>query len=710
MKQLVQNLSDGKMELMEVPVPSADRGTIVVQTLFSAISAGTESSKVTTARANLFEKARKKPVQVKQVVDSMQTEGFFPTLVKVLNKLDSPSPLGYSCTGKVIAIGEGVDGFQIGDIVACGGESANHAEFTKNPKNLCVKVPAGIPVEFTAFTTIGAIALQGIRQADLRLGENCAVIGLGLIGQLTVQMLKAAGIKVACVDIDKEMVIMARNSGADLSLMRVDTGTEKKIMDFSDGKGVDAVIITAGTSSNDPIELAGTLCRQKGKVVIVGAVPTGFSRENYYKKELDLRMSCSYGPGRYDPEYEEKGRDYPIGYIRWTENRNMQAFLTMLAQKKIDLSLLITHRYAFQEVKKAYDMIIDNKETFIGILLNYDSPETGDSKKILLRSFQTYKKDNANIGFIGVGSFAQKYLLPNVYKRCNLVGVYDGIIYNSKHIAQKYGFNYATSDFTEVTNDPSLNTVFIASRHNEHASQVLDALRHDKNVFVEKPLCLMQDELEAITAEYLQRNVRLMVGFNRRFSPFIQLIKKKLTPNIPISINYRVNAGSIPSDSWFQDKEVGGGRIVGEVCHFIDLCCFITDSKVKRIFATATPDPNHNFDTLVVNLAFEKGSIASISYFANGSRKLKKEYLEVFSSGLVYAIDDFSRMKVYDGKTAKEKSTSQDKGHKNEILEFLKSLIEGNPAPISFEEIHHVTMVTFKVIESIKEQNQVVIL
>ena len=708
MLQLVQNLRDGNMMLLEVPIPKADPGTLVIQNVFSAISTGTEGNKVTTARANLLTKAQQKPEQVKQVIDSIKTEGLFPTINKVKAKLDSPSPLGYSCVGKVIAIGEGVSEYKIGDIVACGGDGANHAEYTKNRKNLCVKVPANVKMEDAAFTTIGAIALQGIRQAELKLGEYCAVIGLGLLGQLTIQMLKASGIKVIGIDIDKRMVDIAHQSGVDFSILRTDNSLEGKVIDFTDGFGVDAIIITAGTSSVDPIELSGKIARQKGKVIIVGAVPTGFSRENYFKKELDLRMSCSYGPGRYDLNYEEKGIDFPYGYVRWTENRNMQAFLSLIADGKIDLSFIITHRFTLNEMEKAYSLIIEKSNPYIGIIFSYGSSETKIQNKVFIEKPIKNNNSSVDVGFIGVGSFAQKFLLPTTRKKSNLIGVYDSIVYNAMHIGQKYGFNYATGDFYEIINDPSIDTVFIATRHNDHAIQVIEAIKNNKNVFVEKPLCLYPNELEEIAAEYQKNDSRLMVGFNRRFSPFIKEIKENLSNNTPIAINYRINAGFIPANSWFQDKEIGGGRIVGEVCHFLDLVMFIAGSKPKTLQANAITDPLGLLDTLNISLSFNNGSIANVSYFSNGSKELKKEYLEVFCNGITAVVDDFKELHIYGKKHKRQKLINQNKGHKNEVNEFLDSIRNNLEAPIPFDEVYWSTKMAFDVIHSITNRKLII--
>ena len=710
MKQLTQNLKTGKMELLETPFPALQSGYILVRNHYSLISAGTEGSKVKTARSSLIQKAKQKPEQVKQVIDSVKTEGVKNTYQKVMNKLDFPSPLGYSCAGEVIEVGENITEFAVGDLVACGGTNAAHAEVVSVPKNLCVKVPSNVDTRYAAFTTVAAIAMQGIRQADLRLGENCLVIGLGLIGQLTVQMLNAAGIRTAGVDIDPQMVTLAGKSGAELSLLRDNPTLEDQVMSFSDGYGVDAVIITAGTSSLDPVELAGKLCRKKGKVIIVGAVPTGFSRPNYYKKELELKMSSSYGPGRYDDRYEEKGLDYPIGYVRWTENRNMKAFLDLLSADKLKLDLLISHVFKFEDALKAYDIIVNRSAFFTGILLEYDRNSSID--KVLQISKKVERApEKPNVGFIGAGSFAQKFLLPNVAKQGNMIAVATASGNSAANIAKKYGFETATGNYRDIVENKNINTVFIATRHNLHGKQVLEALQAGKNVFVEKPLALKPEELESIAELYkkiLNKQVEnpssripiVMVGFNRRFAPLVKKMMNVIGNETVKAINYRINVGHIPPDHWTQDPEIGGGRIVGEVCHFVDLCMYIAGSKPVTVNAFAMEEPLHLKDTLTVNIKFENGSIASIAYFANGSKSMGKEYLEVYSSGITAVLTDFKQLDVYTSKKTTIKSV-QDKGHAMEVHGFMEAVEKGRPALIPFDELYLSSLLPFKILESI---------
>jgi predicted dehydrogenase/threonine dehydrogenase-like Zn-dependent dehydrogenase len=701
MKQLTQNIKTGKMKLLEVPYPALNKGYVLVRNYYSAISAGTEGGKVITAKKGYIGKAKEKPEQVKQVLESVKSEGLFPTYKKVMSKLDAPAPLGYSCVGEVLDIDKNISDIKIGDIIACGGASAGHAEVVSVPRNLCVRVPDNIEIKYAAYTTIGSIALQGIRQANVKLGENCVVIGLGLIGQLTIQMLKAAGVSTIGIDIDKHQVEKAIHSGADMAFERNDFNLENSVNELSRGYGVDAVIITAGTNSLDPVELAGRLCRKRGKVVIVGAVPTGFSRENYYKKELSLLMSSSYGPGRYDLSYEEMGIDYPIAFARWTENRNMQAFLDLAASNALDLDLITTHIFPFEDEEQAYNMIIEKSEMFTGILLEYNT-EKKLSKKIILKETEVRSNIDPNIGFIGAGSFASKYLLPNASKYGNMIGVCAAAGNNTRNAADKHHFDYATGDYQDILTDDRINTVFIATRHNMHALQVIESIKNSKNTFVEKPLCLTIKELDAIKNEYEKRKVHLMVGFNRRFSPFIQKTMDILGSDTKKAINFRINAGTIPSDSWIQDKSIGGGRILGEVCHFVDLAMFVAGAPINKVSAFAMEDPDDVQDTLNVILNFTNGSIANISFFANGSKAIKKENLEIFSNGKTIVINDFKEMNIFSKSKKKKKLINQNKGHAKEVELFLTSIKMGSDCPISFNEIYLSTLATFKIIDSIR--------
>jgi len=708
MHQLTQQLKSGQMEILEVPFPTLNEGQVLVRNHFSVISAGTEGKTVSDARKGYIAKARSRQKEVQQVVNMIKTNGLRETYRLVMNKLEAPSPLGYSCAGEVIAVGKGVTDIEVGDFVACGGQGAYHADIVSVLRNLCVKVPKTIHLKHAAFATVASIAIQGIRQADVRLGETCAIIGLGLIGQITIQVLKASGIRVVGVDIQQEQVQAALKNGADLALNRNQLGIENAINDFTNGIGVDAVLITAGTSSLDPVNFAGEICRQRGKVVIVGGVPTGFERKNYYRKELDLRMSCSYGAGRYDANYEEKGIDYPAGLVRWTENRNMQTFIDLLNAEKLNIEQIITHTFELENAVAAYNMILSKSENFQGIVISYNT-ENQPIKSVIL-SEKKYSSSEMNVGFIGAGSFAQNILLPRLKGLCNFVGVATAHGNTSRYVADKYKFNYCTDNADSIINDPNINTIFIATRHNLHAAYVLKAIEAGKNVFVEKPLALNEAELQEIKSLYsMKSNVRLLIGYNRRFSPYTQKLMQIFPANRPKSMNFRINAGFMPKEHWAHDPQTGGGRIIGEGCHFIDLAMFIAGSSITLVSSNGLQTAHNLHDTVTINLMFENGSIANISYFSNGNKSLSKEYYEIFCDGQVAIIEDFSKMSIY-GKSVKKYSFGkQQKGHKEELIAFADAIKTGKQAPISFEDLHLSTLASFKVLESIQSKRNILI-
>ncbi|NHZ84753.1 MAG: Gfo/Idh/MocA family oxidoreductase [Planctomycetia bacterium] len=704
MQQLTQQLKSGKMEILEVPFPSFGKGEVLVKNHYSVISAGTEGYMVSEARKGYIAKAKSRQKEVKQVIESIKTNGLISTYGTVMNKLEALSPLGYSCAGEVLAVGDDVTALSVGDIVACGGKNASHADIVAIPQNLCVKVPKSVDIRPAAFTTIAAIAIQGIRRAELEVGSSCVVIGLGLIGQITMEILQASGITPIGIDVQHKKVELALKGGFQYAYDRNQAGLDQLILDLTNGYGADAILITAGTSSLDPVEFAGTIARSKANVVILGAVPTGFNRDNYYNKELDLRMSTSYGPGRYDPIYEEKGIDYPIGYVRFTENRNMQTFIDLLESKKINIDYLITHEFELLEAPKAYKMILDKSEEYAGILITYDinKEQVQDvhvNKPIKVNPIEP------NIGLVGAGNFAQNILLPMMKDECNFIAINTNHGNNSIYVAKKYGFQITYDSAEKVINDENTNTIFILTRHNTHAKYILDTIDSSKHIFVEKPLAITEVELESIKEKYnnSSQNKFLMVGFNRRFSPYIKKLKSIFTSEQIKAINIRVNAGILPADHWVNDKGIGGGRIIGEACHFIDLASFIADSKIESVFAQVMESPNGLQSTVNISLRFISGSIANISYFSNGSKMMPKELVEVLSNETSIVIDDFKRMKIYGRKVTKIKYKAQDKGHGQEITEFFKAIRNGNPCPIPFEESYHSSLVTFKTIQSIKE-------
>ena len=693
------------MLIQEVPSPMLAPGMVLVQNHYSLVSAGTEGSTVNAARKSLLGKAKERPQQVKQVLEVLAQQGPVQTYRTVTKKLEAYSPLGYSSAGVVVEVGPGVSEFVQGDLVACAGAGyANHAEVVAVPVNLCVKLPENADLKSAAYNTLGAIAMQAVRQADLRLGESCALIGLGLLGQIAGLLLKASGVMVVGIDIGAPQVAMAHQHFADMAFTRSLPGLEGRVAEFTNGLGVDAVIIAAATGSNDPINLAGALARKKGKVVILGDVPTGFQRDPYwYKKELELKMSCSYGPGRYDLNYEEKGIDYPAAYVRWTEKRNMEAFQHLLAEGKIDVGYLTTHEFPLDDAPKAYDMIVQKSEPHLGIILRYDTTrpvqlrnrvQVGESKPVAAVS----------IGCIGAGSYAQGNLLPNIPQKDGQI-VCKGVLTNtgttSKRVAERFGFEFCTSSEEDILGNSDINTLFIATRHDSHAGYVAKGLQAGKHIFVEKPLCLTRDELDNIVQLHRVASDRhVMVGFNRRFSSLSVALKKRMGSG-PMSMIYRVNAGFIPGESWMQDGEIGGGRIVGEACHFIDYLTWLNGSLPVSVYASALPDAGNHNDTVNIHLSFANGSTGVVAYYSNGPKTMPKEYVEVFHAGSSAILDNFKTLRLF-GKTKEKKSLfNQDKGQKQMIEQYLQGLLNGKAA-IPFEEIVAATEASFAVLESLK--------
>lgn len=708
MEQLTQKLRSGEMVVSTVPRPVCPTGFLLVRNHFSLISAGTEASTVKTARASLLQKARERPQQVQQVLAVLRAQGPVQTYRAVMKKLDAYSPLGYSCAGEVIEVGLGVEGFAVGDKVACAGAGyANHAEVVTIPQRLCVRLPGDADLRAAAYNTLGAIALQGIRQADLRLGESCMVIGLGLIGQLTGLMLRASGVKVIGVDVEPVAVETAARHAVDLALLRSTQGIAEQVSQFTGGLGVDAVIVTAGSSSLDPVNFAGEVLRKKGRVVVVGAVPTGFDRDpHYYRKELELRMSCSYGPGRYDLTYEEKGLDYPPAYVRWTENRNMAAFQELIQRGRVDLDYLTTHEVSLERSPQAYDMIVNRSEPFLGVVIKYDSARQLDDDRVPVA--QPRPQSKVGVAFIGAGSYAQSNLLPNLPRNDPDVvrrGVMCSTGTTSKRVAERFGFEFCTADESDILGNDSISTVFIATRHDTHAGYVLKALRAGKSVFVEKPLALTLEDLESIRAAYVVRSdLALLVGFNRRFAPLVVALKERLS-NSPMAIVYRVNAGAIAADHWIQDVQIGGRRIIGEACHFVDLMTFLCGALPVSVYCSALADPQHLNDTVTIQVSFANGSIGTLAYFANGAKALSKEYLEVYQCGFTGILDDFRELKMYGkGRPEQRKLLNQDKGQAAMMKVFFEGLKKGHKAVIPFEEIFSVALATLAAERSLLER------
>jgi polar amino acid transport system substrate-binding protein len=705
MKQLIQNFKTGELYVDDIPIPSISSGMVLVKNEYSLISAGTERGTVKVGNASLLGKAKQRPDLVAQVLQNIKKEGFSATISKVKTKLDSLKALGYSTSGIVIASMDTNGVFKPGDRVACAGQDyASHSEVVAVPQNLVTKLPDGVTFEEASFTTLGAIAMQGVRQAEPKLGERVCVIGLGLLGQITCQILRANGCAVFGIDLSDYLVKLAEDISVDKALNRNDSNLISACDNFTKGYGFDSVIITAAAPSNDPVELSSEILKKKGRVIIVGAVKMDLQRDpHFYRKELELRMSCSYGPGRYDVNYEEQGHDYPFSYVRWTEQRNMEAFIDLLSRKSINVKPLITQVFDITEAKKAYDIILGKvKEKHIGILLKYNAD---DSVNRTLIQIKNNSINSVNVGFIGAGSFAQSYLIPNVKTwGASIDGVVTSRGITSKNVADKFGFNFCSTDSNDVIGNKEINTVFIATPHSSHAGLVIKTLESGKPLFVEKPLALNIDQLNSVIEAKSNHPQQLLVGFNRRFAPVCQAIKSEFK-NIsePLVVNIRVNAGLIPREHWTQQAEVGGGRIIGEICHFIDLMQYFTDSEPVRVFAESINTINTKItseDNLAVVVKFADGSVGNLTYLANGDKALPKERIEVFGAGRVGIINDFrDGIMIRNGKTIKLKSSG--KGHKEEINAFLNAVKEGKESPISFRSVCLTTLTTFKIKDSL---------
>lgn len=707
MKQLIQSFKTGELGLFEVPAPVCQENGALVQTTVSLVSAGTEKMLVDFAKKSMLAKAKNRPDLVKQVVDKMKKEGVKNTLEKVFTKLDTPIPLGYSAAGRVIEVGANMSGLNVGDRVACGGAGyANHAEINYVPKNLMVKIPDGVDDIDASFVTVGAIALQGVRQTAPLLGEKIAVMGLGLLGQLTVQLLKANGCKVIGSDIDPDKMALAKKLGCD-EVCHADE-LIAKANEFTGGRGADAVIVTASTASNGPITDAAEISRMRGRVILVGMVGMDVPRNTYYKKELEIKLSMAYGPGRYDPEYEEKGIDYPYDLVRFTEQRNFESFLGLIEEGKITPKELLTHSYDFDDALSAYDLLEGKiKEKYLGIVLKYKRDIKLEDEKIVQRTTKAVSSDKVNVGLIGAGNFTKSVILPNMAKvgGYELVGLCTATGVSAQGTGKKYDFKYITTQMQEIYKNSEINSVFVTTQHDKHASAVIKAIESKKHCFVEKPLCIYEEELEAIKDVYTGETI-VQVGFNRRFSPMIEKMKKSIHGQI--SVNYRVNAGIIPKDVWIQDRTIGGGRIIGEVCHFIDTCSYLTGSEVESVFATTIKKKDQSIpdeDNVNIILNYANGSTATIGYYAYGDTTMPKEYIEVFGNGVSMSMTDFRELLIYSGgKVKKEKSANQDKGFVNEFKAFKDAVKSGKEA-ISFESIYNTTKTTFKILESIRTGN-----
>lgn len=714
MKQILQNLGTGVTLLADVPSPRNRSTSLLIQTYSSLVSIGTEKMLMEFGKANIIDKARQQPDKVRMVLNKIRTDGLFSTIDAVKSKLDQPIPLGYCNAGTVIEVGSEVTGFSVGDRVISNGP---HAEYVSVPVNLCARIPDSVSFDEAAFTVVGSIGLQGIRLAEPTLGESFVVTGLGLIGLLCVQLLRAHGCRVLGIDFDSNKCARARDFGADTVDLSKGEDPLSAATIFSKGRGVDGVLITASTKSNEPVSQAARMCRKRGRIVLVGVVGLELSRSEFYEKELTFQVSCSYGPGRYDPEYEQKGFDYPFGLVRWTENRNFEAMLDMMADRRVDVASLITHRFPLDEALAGYAEV--SKGGALGVLIEYDvQPSQLQSGRTIVLSppVGTRPAENVVVGAIGAGNFAGQVLLPALAKTgARLKSIASSIGVSGAHFGKKFSFEQTTTDVVTIFTDSDINTVLITTRHDSHAGFVCAALRAGKHLFVEKPLALNEQEIESIVSAYeeavrLGNTPLLMVGFNRRFAPHVTKMKTLLDAvREPKTMIMTVNAGSIPPEHWVHDPKAGGGRIIGEGCHFIDLLRFLVGHPIVSVQSAMigdAPGVITREDKMTFTLLFQDGSLGTVHYFANGSKEFPKERLDVFCAGRVLQLDNFKTMTGYGWPGFKKMSLwSQDKGHGAEMVAFIDAVRRGGPPLIPFEELVEVARVSFLVRNMAEKQH-----
>jgi predicted dehydrogenase/threonine dehydrogenase-like Zn-dependent dehydrogenase len=717
MKQIVQNMKDGQTEIIEVPIPVLKPGFLLVRTAASLVSAGTERMLVEFAEKSMVGKARSRPDLVKQVIQKAQRDGILTTLESAFNRLDQPIVLGYSSAGTVVEVGEGVNQFKVGDRVACGGGGyAVHAEYALIPKNLAAKLPDSISFEEGAFATIGAIALNGIRIAQPQIGENTAVIGLGLLGLLSTQILAANGCNAVGMDLDPSRIEFAQKMGF---AAFTNDQVLNSYLQLTDGHGFDHVFICADTGSNQPVEIAGEIARDRGTITAIGAVGMDIPRKPYYEKELIFKVSRSYGPGRYDSTYEEQGQDYPAGYVRWTEGRNIASVADLIGEQKIDVKSLISHRFSIDQATDAYHLLSGKKdEKYMGLIINYPADKTIIKNARLIELPLSHSQSDQKLlktGVIGAGNYANVVCLPIIQKHPlsvpYLIASARGL--HAKQSAKKYNFQFATSDEKEILNNKDIDIAVILTRHDTHARLTCAALEKGKHVYCEKPLAISKDGIANIIAQLEKKNhPYLTVGFNRRFAPFIQEIKNALKDNRePIYANYRVNAGYLPQDHWLHDLQSGGGRLIGEACHFIDLILFLVGSTPTTVNTQVLPNKGkYCNDNFLIMFNFTDGSIATISYMANGSKLAGKEYLELFSGGRSIFMDDYKKLQIFDhSKKIKRSFLRQDKGHSAAWDAFVRSIIDQLPPPISNDDLILSSYVTLACAQSMQDGAPVII-
>lgn len=752
MKQVIQNNTTGEIILQETPVPGVKPGTVLVRTAASAVSAGTERQMMEFAQKSLLGKALARPDLVRKVVAAAQTEGVLEAYRAATTRLDTPTPMGYSSAGIVSSVGAGAMGYKVGDRLACSGSGfACHAEYVTVAQTLCAPIPEGVSDEHAAFAALGAIALHALRLAELQLGDRVAIIGLGLLGLLAVQIARAWGCQVLGADVAANRADLARQLGADEAIAGGKEAVLAAAQTLFGSQRADAVIIFASASSNEPLELAAELARVRGRIVVPGLVGLDVPRRAFYEKELDLKVSRAWGPGLYDPAYEERGHDYPLPFVRWTAGRNMEAFLHLVAQGSVRVQPLITHRFPLERAAEAYQLISEGREPYIGVVLTYptadvaaghrpqpaltQSPEQRQGAAEGIAAAVGLKPQTVDstlpsairVGFIGAGNFAKATLLPAIHrlKGVHLRGIASATGVSARHAGDKFGFDYCTTDYHELLGDPHIDAIIIATRHDSHASLTAAALRAGKHVFVEKPLALNKSELDELVQTYQEvmaggvqptagdtavrgrRSPVIMVGFNRRFSPFTVALKQWLAfSGLPMVVQCRVNAGYVPPERWEQNPETGGGRIVGEVCHFIDLIQYLADASPVQVYAQAMQAAGQytGEDNLVIALQMGDGSVGTITYTASGDKAFPRERIEVFRGGAVGLIENFSMASfTRQGHTRRKRNLlAVDRGHRAEMAAFFSAICVGGPPPVSFAEYVLTTLATFAIVESMQ--------
>ncbi len=708
MKQVIQNLKDGNINVVDVPVPMLRHEGILVRNRTSLISAGTERMMVELSKKSLVGKARARPDLVRKVLDKLRRDGFLATFQAVRDRLDSDVPMGYSACGDVMQVGSRAPQFQVGQLVACAGAGyASHAQVNYVPRLLAVPVPHGVDAESAAYSTVGSIALQGIRNADVRVGATAVVLGLGLIGQLTVQLLGAAGCRVVALDLAADRVELAAANGADLATVIEPDRTEAEVLRFTRGRGADAILITAATSSNAPVEQAARLARDRARVIMVGVTGMDIPRTPYFKKELTFIVSRSYGPGRYDPQYEQYGHDYPVGHVPWTENRNLEAFLDLVAAGSVRPKVCTTHRFPIERAETAFEMILTNSEPFLGVVLTYPEPEEGqgqgETSRIELPAAAGRKSTGqVGVSFIGAGGFARSFHLPNLAKQpdARLRGVVDASGIAARLAGKKFGFEFCASAEKELYEDDQTDAIFILTPHSQHADGVCRALAAGKSVFVEKPLAITLEQLRQVYDARQANPHGLMVGFNRRFSPFALEMKRFLEGRGPLTVQYRCNAGPAPAEHWISDP-AEGGRILGEACHFFDFFAYLTGAAPETVHAAA---PAQSIDDAVVTVTYADGSVCQLAYTSVGPPSYSKERIEAFAGGCAAVLEDFRQLQLYgQGKRPqRRKLVKADKGHAAEVAAFVGALRTGTEMPIDVQSLIATTLVSLATLQSVQ--------